>query len=127
MKRDRVGVGGGVGESRGGAHPCPYRLIWGNREIALAPGENLLGRDESAVVWIDEAQVSRRHARIVIGESKAVLEDLGSRNGTRLRGEKIRSAVELADGDLIAVGSASMVFRILQQMASTASAIEEEA
>ena len=54
----------------------------------------------------DEAQVSRRHARILIDESKAVLEDLGSRNGTRVRGEKIRTAVELADGDLITVGSA---------------------
>jgi Transcriptional regulatory protein, C terminal/FHA domain len=115
------------GEPRGRAQPSLYRLIWGDREIALAPGENLLGRETSAVVWIDEAQVSRRHARILIGDSKAVLEDLGSRNGTRWRGEKIRSAVELADGDLIAVGSASMVFRVLRQTDTTASAVEEEA
>lgn len=107
-------------------HPCAYRLIWGDREIALAPGENLLGREENAVVWIDDAQVSRRHARIVIGESNAILEDLGSRNGTRLRGEKIPNSVELADGDLITVGSASMVFRVFQKTVSTASAVGEE-
>ena len=67
-----------------------YRLIWGNREVALAPGENLFGRDEDAVVWIDDALVSRRHARIVIDETGAVLEDLGSKNGTYLRGRESR-------------------------------------
>ena len=108
------------------AFPRPYRLIWGKREIALTLGENVFGRDENVAVWIDEAQVSRRHARIVVGESSAVLEDLGSRNGTRLRGEKIRSAMELADGDLITIGSASFVFRVFQHTASTASAVEEE-
>jgi len=113
------------GEPRGRAQPCPYRIIWKDREIALTPGENLLGRDEKAVVWIDEVQVSRRHARIWIGESSAVLEDLGSRNGTRVSGEKIQSAVDLADGDLITIGSASFVFRVFQKTASTASASEE--
>ncbi len=115
-----------AGEPRGRTHPCPYRLIWGSREIALTLGENLLGRDENAVVWIDEAQVSRRHTRILVGESNAVLEDLGSRNGTRLRGEKVASAVGLADGDLISIGSASLVFRVLRETASTASAIGED-
>lgn len=114
------------GQPRGRAHPCPYRLIWREREIALTPGENLLGRDEDTVLWIDEAQVSRRHARIVIGESGAVLEDLDSRNGTRVCGKKIQSAVELADGDLITIGPASFVFRAFQKTASTASAVEEE-
>ncbi len=40
------------GEPRGRAQPCPFRIIWKDREIALTPGENLLGRDEKAVVWI---------------------------------------------------------------------------
>ena len=111
--------------SRSASRPSPYRLIWGKREIALTPGENLIGRDEDAVVWIDETQVSRRHARILIGETSAVLEDLGSRNGTLVGGERIQSAVPLADGDLITVGSASMVFRIFQKTGSTAPAAEE--
>ena len=110
---------------RGRARPSPYRLIWKDRELALLPGENLLGRDENAVLWIDDSKVSRRHARISIGESKAVLEDLESRNGTFLGGERIRSAVELADGDLITIGSASFVFRVFQRTATTASAAEE--
>jgi hypothetical protein len=102
-----------------------YRLIWGDREIALANGENLFGRDEEAVVWIDDPVVSRRHARIVIDQSGALLEDLGSRNGTFVRGERIKTSVALADEDLVTIGPASMIFRVLKHTASTASATEK--
>jgi DNA-binding winged helix-turn-helix (wHTH) protein len=98
------------------------RLIWGDREIALRAGENLLGRDQTCVLWIDDALVSRRHARIAIDPSGATLEDLGSRNGTFLRGARIGSATRLADGDLITIGPASMFFRVLHHVGSTASA-----
>jgi DNA-binding winged helix-turn-helix (wHTH) protein len=58
---------GGAEELRGnvsalGGQKLIYRLIWGNRDIPLRLGENLLGRDEAAIVWIDDALVSRRHA-----------------------------------------------------------------
>ncbi len=102
-----------------------YRLIWGNREIALGPGENLFGRDEDAVVWIDDALVSRRHARIVIDATGAVLEDLGSKNGTYLRGKRIENSRELADEDQMTIGPASMIFRVFKQTASTATAVEK--
>jgi DNA-binding winged helix-turn-helix (wHTH) protein len=100
------------------------RLIWGDREVALHSGENVIGRDDTATLWIDDPLVSRRHARIVIDERGAVLEDLGSKNGTLLRGEKIRSAAKLADEDLITIGPASMVFRVFKQPAPTATAVE---
>jgi DNA-binding winged helix-turn-helix (wHTH) protein len=111
--------------SREGEHSRVFRLIWGDREIALKFGENLLGRDEDAVVWIDDAAVSRRHARISIDESGAVLADLGSKNGTCLRGRRIEAPVALADEDLLTIGPASMLFRVLKQTASTASATEK--
>src|SRR5262245_40159681 len=52
------------------------RILWQRREIALALGENLIGRDHASVVWIDDESVSRRHARIVVDETGAKLEDL---------------------------------------------------
>lgn len=103
---------------------APCRLIWGGREIALRAGENVIGRDESSALWIDDALVSRRHARIVIDESGAVLEDLGSKNGTMLRGKRIHSPTRLGDEDLITIGPASMIFRAFRQTESTATAIE---
>ena len=113
------------GVSAGGSRKVIYRLIWGTREIAVNPGENLLGRDEDSIVWIDDALVSRRHARIVIDETGAVLEDLGSRNGTYLRGKRIEAPRKLADEDQVTIGPASMIFRVFKQTASTAAAVEK--
>jgi DNA-binding winged helix-turn-helix (wHTH) protein len=90
-----------------------FRLILGRREIALAPGENVLGREAGAVAWLESASVSRRHARIVVAGDAATLEDLGSRNGTRVRGRAIKGAVPLADGDEIELGSVTLTFRVV--------------
>ena len=57
--------------------------------MQLLEGENVIGRDPDAALWIDHASVSRRHARIVIGGGKATLEDLESKNGTFLNGKSI--------------------------------------
>jgi DNA-binding winged helix-turn-helix (wHTH) protein len=87
------------------------RLLVQDRETTLREGENILGRSDEAVVWIDSSTVSRRHARILVGGSKATLEDLGSRNGTYLRGERIGAPEPLADGDEIRIGGVFLVFR----------------
>lgn len=98
-------------ETVAAASPASCRLVWADRHIPLLPGENLLGRASDAAVVIDLARVSRRHARIVVEGSRAVLEDLGSKNGTFLRGQPLKSAAELADGDEICIGPAVLVFR----------------
>ena len=100
-----------------------YRLIWGTREVALDPGENLLGRDEESIVWIDDPLVSRRHARIVIDGTGAILEDLDSKNGTYVNGKRLKAPRKLADKDEMRVGPASLVFRVFKQAASTATAM----
>ena len=79
-------------------------------------------RDRWSIVWIDDFDVSRHHARIVIDGEGARLEDLGSKNGTFLRGEKILSEVDLADGDIVRVGGATMVFRAFLRTGPTATA-----
>jgi DNA-binding winged helix-turn-helix (wHTH) protein len=98
-----------------------YRLIWGNREIALVPGENGIGRATDSTLWVDDSAVSRHHARIVIGEAGAMLEDLGSKNGTFVRGKRISGKRRLADEDPIRIGPANLIFRIFRQTGSTAS------
>jgi DNA-binding winged helix-turn-helix (wHTH) protein len=105
--------------------PFACRLVWGPREIALEPGENLIGRDQESVVWIDDPSVSRRHARIAVGEEGAIVEDLGSKNGTLVRGRRIEKPARLEDKDTIKIGPASLVFRLFKRTGSTASTIEE--
>ncbi len=96
-----------------------FRLVWGPREVPLAEGENLLGRDPSGTVVVDDATVSRHHARIVIDGGRAVLEDLGSKNGTWLRGARIASSESLRDGDPLRVGPAALTFRSFDAGRST--------
>ena len=96
------------------------RLWWGEREIVLADGENILGRGPESVAWIDRDTVSRRHARIVVDGDAARLEDLGSKNGTRLHGRRVEAPAALSDGDEIRLGSVSLTFRVLGAGDSTA-------
>jgi DNA-binding winged helix-turn-helix (wHTH) protein len=91
-----------------------YRLIWERREIQLSRGENLLGRDRQSVAWFDSPTVSRRHARILVKGDEAILEDLGSRNGTWIGGQRITGPVRLSDLDEVKLGSLVMLFRILE-------------
>jgi DNA-binding winged helix-turn-helix (wHTH) protein len=98
------------------------RIVRGEREIVLVEGEHILGRLPDASVWIDSTSVSRRHARIVVSAGRAVLEDLGSKNGTYLRGTRLTSPSELTDGDVIAIGSVVLTFRAARAAVSTKSA-----
>ena len=101
------------------------RLVWGDREIVLADGENVLGRDSSVSVWIDSNSVSRRHARIVVAGQSATLEDLGSKNSTYLNGNRISAPTPLSSGDQIKIGSALMVFRRFRRSGTTQSEIDK--
>ncbi len=101
-----------------------FRLVWGLYEVPLGEGENLLGRDPCATIAIEDSTVSRQHARIVIHNGRAALEDLGSKNGTWLGGIRIASSETLADGDEIRVGPAAMTFRCFATGGSTETVIE---
>jgi len=100
-----------------GAQP---RLVWGDRVLSLTAGENLMGRDKEAAVCLDAASVSRHHARILVEGPRATLEDLGSKNGTSLNGERVCGARELRDGDTVRVGEVQLLFRSLPFDGSTA-------
>lgn len=75
-------------------------------------GGEVIGRGEEASVQIDVDEVSREHCRVVaVGESlfrvgaALQIEDLGSRNGTWVRGERIVQPCSLAFGERITLGS----------------------
>src|SRR5712692_4428317 len=96
-----------------------YRLFLESREVGLEEGENLIGRDDDTTVWIDHTSVSRHHARICVAGERVTLEDLESKNGTYLRGERIERPLPLSDGDTIRIGRVSMTFRVLSRIVST--------
>ena len=57
------------------------------------------------------AERSRHHARIRVSGTDAAIEDLGSKNGTYLRGERLAPPSPLTDGDEIRLGSVVVKFR----------------
>ena len=73
------------------------------RLIPLEERETLIGRDKEVHVQLSEAAMSRRHARIVRTGETFLLEDLKSRNGTFVNGNRIQQR-ELKVGDQLSVG-----------------------
>jgi hypothetical protein len=91
---------------------CVHRLVSGDHEIVLLPGENLLGRCPETASWLRSVRVSPRHARIVVAEGVVHIEDLGTRSGTFLGDRRISGPTLLADGDLIRLGDVTFTFRM---------------
>ena len=94
-------------------------VLWEKEAFTLNEGENLLGRDPDVSVSIDAPGVSRRHARIVVSGESVTLEDLGSKNGTYLREERLARPAVLADGDFFRLGRLLLVFRMVARIGST--------
>jgi DNA-binding winged helix-turn-helix (wHTH) protein len=95
------------------------RIILGEREIVLAAGVHIIGRSPDAAIFVDDGGVSRHHARIRIDASGAVLEDLGSKNGTVLDGRTVDQSTPLVDGSRIVVGATALKFRSLAGLSTT--------
>ena len=99
-------------------------LITDERTFALASGENVLGRDPAAEVFLDDTAVSRRHARITVRGSQATLEDLGSKNGTFLDDGRVDAPVPLGDEARVRIGTVALTFRMFSLPYSTQTAAD---
>ena len=74
-------------------------------------------------VWLDYDTVSRRHACIAVKGSAVWLQDLASKNGTRIGGRPVRGKVTLNDGDAIQFGQVSATWRAQSSLSATRSQI----
>lgn len=77
----------------------------------LPPGTTHVGRADENDIVLSGDLVSRKHARFHVTASGLAFEDLGSRNGSRLNGEKVSGTVPMKPGDVVAVGENSLVVR----------------
>lgn len=96
-------------------------LACGDREYPLVDGEHLIGREPGLAVRLDSPKVSRRHARLIVRGGVATLEDLGSKNGTFVRGARIRQPVAIQSGDPIRVGGFRLTLHRSQGLSTTES------
>jgi DNA-binding NtrC family response regulator/pSer/pThr/pTyr-binding forkhead associated (FHA) protein len=77
----------------------------GSRVVDLPEGVDVtFGRSRGATITLDSEKVSRMHARVRRSGDVIEVEDLGSRNGTRVNGDKIEGPRRLVTGDEVSVG-----------------------
>lgn len=79
------------------------------RRMTIVQWPATIGRDANSVIPVDDNRVSRYHARIKKRDQLYILEDLQSKNGTWLNGDKVSNAV-INSGDKILVGDTEIVF-----------------
>ncbi|HVJ67216.1 MAG TPA: FHA domain-containing protein [Caulifigura sp.] len=80
------------------------------KKVKLAPGEVIIGRDESAKLRIASSDVSRQHCKLVVTADTVTVVDLQSRNGTFVDGVPIHQSQELESGSTLTVGP--MTFKL---------------
>ncbi|MDW3220601.1 MAG: FHA domain-containing protein [Acidimicrobiales bacterium] len=76
----------------------------------VVDGETTIGRGAGCAVSIDDAHVSKLHARISPADGGWMIEDLGSTNGTVLDGSPLRAPVRLMPGSRISIGEIVLEF-----------------
>jgi DNA-binding winged helix-turn-helix (wHTH) protein len=110
-ERDRVALPAGATPSS--------TLTWRGGKASLADGTYVIGRESGVSIRIPSESVSRRHLQIRVAGDTATIEDLGSKNGTFLRDERVTGPVSLADGETFVAGSVRIRFHVIIPTRST--------
>ena len=107
-----VGMVAGRSQSRAGSGELVLAVSQGPKELlgTRLPirGPIVIGRSPGADIVIADEFVSARHARVTPAREGAVLEDLGSTNGTLLDGQQVSGMVPLSVGSVITLGSVKL-------------------
>jgi DNA-binding winged helix-turn-helix (wHTH) protein len=104
---------------RPGTSYASHWLIADGRRMPLKDGINTIGRDPQSDVWLNFASVSRHHARIIVEDLAARVQDAGSKNGTRVGGVAADEPVSLQDSDVVSIGMVRVTYRTSSSGLST--------
>jgi len=66
-----------------------HTLRYNHHDIDLPEGEFVIGRAANCQLSLDDPLVSRNHATLKVTVDTVTFEDIGSRNGVRVNGERI--------------------------------------
>lgn len=90
------------------------------RRHTLTRARSVIGRGSDADITIGDAGSSRKHVEILWDGERAMMRDLGSTNGTKVNGDKVREA-PLPTDTTITIGRTDLVFRIVPMTADNTS------
>ncbi|MFK7997989.1 MAG: FHA domain-containing protein [Polyangiales bacterium] len=86
-----------------------YRLRYQSTDLELPPGEFVIGRSSSCSLALDDGLVSRRHVVLHVAQRELQLEDLGSRNGVAVNGDRVKGRRALQHLDRVQIGSQELL------------------
>ena len=89
-------------------YTCPGR---NSQIVHLMKDVTVIGRSAQTDLPLADDNCSRQHCQVRKWAGKYMVEDLQSRNGTYVNGEKVAKDHVLNDGDLISLGDTTIVFK----------------
>jgi pSer/pThr/pTyr-binding forkhead associated (FHA) protein len=89
------------------------RLVGAGAPISVGVGTFVVGRAVGADVRLDDRQVSRSHARLVVDETSASIEDLQTVNGTLVNGKEVKARQPLRHGDTVQFGASEFKVELI--------------
>jgi len=92
---------------------CGLRLAGPGPPIVLGLGTFVVGRAVGSDVRLDDRQVSRSHARLMIDAASVSLEDLQTVNGTRVNGNEVTTQQPLHHGDTVQFGGSEFMIELI--------------
>ena len=90
------------------------------KEYPLPEGAHLVGRGQDVAIRLFTPLISRHHARIRVQAGEVTIEDLGSKNGTLVNGQRLTAVSALHPGDAISIGGETLVLWSAADITTTA-------
>ncbi len=94
-------------------------------DIELLAGENMVGRGLDCRIRFNDPTISRRHLRLMVDPDGVMLEDLDSRNGTKVNGQRVRGHHPLEDDDTVQIGNRTLGIRVITELDAESGMYEE--
>jgi hypothetical protein len=99
-------------EAARNAHRSRVLVVVEGKRMPLGPDGALIGRSRDCDIVMTSTDVSRRHAEIRATPDGWAIHDLGSTNGVRVNGERVRGAEAIHPGDTIELGAARLSIEV---------------
>ena len=102
-----------------------FRLRYLHHDLELSEGQFAVGRSAGCQLSLDDPLVSRRHALLTVSPDGVTVEDLRSRNGVVVNGERITGRIALHPGDRVVIGSQELTLLEARESARRQTASHE--